>query len=130
MKEALDKKLVEKYPTLFADRYKSEMETAMCGGFECGDGWFNIIDTLCSNIQQYIDFKAERKEPVSQVVVFQVKEKFGGLRFYINGGDDTIDQLISFAEDMSYRTCDVCGNVGTVRTDGWIKTRCDDHEEA
>jgi len=127
MNKELDEQLVKKYPKIFADRNKNETETAMCWGFECGDGWFNIIDALCSNIQQYIDFKAERNEPVSQAVAFQVKEKFGGLRYYINGGDDTIDQLISFAEDMSYRTCDVCGNVGTVRDEGWIKTRCDRH---
>ena len=47
MREELDKKLVEKYPEIFRDRYGDMRTTAMCWGFECGDGWYNIIDTLC-----------------------------------------------------------------------------------
>jgi len=54
MNEHLDKYLCEKYPKIFADRDKSPKETCMCWGFP-GDGWFFIIDTLCSNIQHHID---------------------------------------------------------------------------
>ncbi|NBP04388.1 MAG: hypothetical protein EBU90_30760 [Proteobacteria bacterium] len=37
-------------------------ETCMCWGFECGDGWFAILDALCSNIQWYIDRPPRVKE--------------------------------------------------------------------
>lgn len=74
MKEELDKQLCERYPKLFAQRGKSMQETAMCWGFECGDGWYNIIDKLCANIQSHIDnhnrgrqFSLEYNQMVEQV---------------------------------------------------------------
>lgn len=62
MRELFDKTLCEKYPKIFANRHASPSQTAMCWGFECGDGWYNIIDTLCSNIQKHIDTRAEERE--------------------------------------------------------------------
>ncbi|CAB4129879.1 hypothetical protein UFOVP116_159 [uncultured Caudovirales phage] len=59
MREDLDKLLCEKYPKMFVNRDKHMSETCMCWGFCCGDGWFNIIDTLCGHIQHYIDWAEE-----------------------------------------------------------------------
>jgi hypothetical protein len=55
MKNELDQQLCEKFPKLFKNRYGDMTTTAMCWGFECGDGWYEIINSLCSNIQHYID---------------------------------------------------------------------------
>ena len=65
----------------------------------------------------------------SQVVVIQVKEKFGTLRFYYDGGDDHIHGLVRMAEAMSSVTCETCGVPGKQRSGGWIRTLCDFHEE-
>lgn len=139
MHKDLDKALVEKYPKIFADRNGDMRETAMCWGFECGDGWYNIIDMLCFNIQNHIDRHenarkqsvAEGKVPtvshVQQVVATQVKEKYGTLRFYYIGGDEIVDSLVRYAEDMSCVTCEVCGKPGKSNDGGWIKTLCDEH---
>lgn len=62
MREDLDKQLVERYPKLFAQRGKSMRETAMCWGMECGSGWYNIINMLCSNIQSHIDNKNRSRQ--------------------------------------------------------------------
>jgi len=60
--------------------------------------------------------------------VYQVKEKFGGLRFYIGKGTDDIFKRIQLAEDESYKLCEVCGKPGEERNPfGWIKTLCDEH---
>lgn len=56
MKKEHDDYLCQKYPKIFADRYKPMIETCMCWGFEHGNGWFNIIDQLCANIQGHIDW--------------------------------------------------------------------------
>lgn len=56
MRKELDQELCEKYPLIFADRYKPMTETCMCWGFDCGEGWFSLLDTLCSNIQHHIDW--------------------------------------------------------------------------
>ncbi len=134
MKEELDKLLCEKYPKIFRDRNAPMTETAMCWGFEIGDGWYQIIDSLCGNIQHYIDWKQEQKEKYGrgdgchQVVVTQVKEKFGGLRFYYTGGDDEISGMVRMAESWAEHTCEECGKPGQMRTGGWIRTLCDEHE--
>jgi len=135
MRDELDSSLVAKYPKMFQNRYKSMQETAMCWGFECGDGWYNILNSLCANIQSHIDWKQEQKEKYNrgdgcpQVVVDQVKEKFGGLRFYYHGGDNVVDGMVRMAESWAACTCETCGESGTLRGGGWIRTLCDKHEE-
>jgi hypothetical protein len=135
MKEELDKKLCEKYPKIFKNRNGSMQETCMCWGFSHDDGWYDIVDSLCASIQNHINNKRYQFREMSQedfdeehqVVAAQVKEKFGGLRFYIDGGDDWVYGAISMAESMSYRTCEVCGAPGKTRGTGWIRTTCDEH---
>lgn len=141
MSPELDSKLCEKYPKIFVDRHADMRTTAMCWGFDCDDGWYNIIDVLCARIQSHIDHTNERREyllssnpynhkipdEVQQVVAVQIKEKFGGLRFYTNGGDSAVDAMISVAEALSYRTCETCGSPGKSRNSGWIRTLCDKH---
>jgi hypothetical protein len=129
MKEELDRQLCEKYPLIFADRNKSMQETCMCWGFEHGDGWYNIIDSLCANIQNHIDWQNRQGEKVPQVVATQVKEKFGTLRFYYNGGDDVIDGMVRMAESWSAVACEECGAPGTQNNQGWIKTLCETHRK-
>ena len=61
MKQELDKLLCEKYPKMMVNRNKDMKETCMCWGFECGDGWFNILDQLMSQIQHHIDWKEKQR---------------------------------------------------------------------
>ena len=62
MKQELDKLLCEKYPKMMVNRLKPMQETCMCWGFECGDGWFNILDQLMGNIQHHIDWKEKQRK--------------------------------------------------------------------
>lgn len=141
MKDELDSLLCKKYPKIFADRNAPMTETCMCWGFAIDDGWYNIVNQLCSNIQGHIDWRNSQRELllkdnpynrpipdlVPQVVAEQVKEKFGTLRFYYRGGDDYISGLVSMAESMSGVTCEICGAPGHQRGEGWIYTACDEH---
>jgi hypothetical protein len=134
MKQELDQLLCEKYPKMMVNRDKSMMETCMCWGFECGDGWFTILDQLMGNIQHHIDWNNKNFEKgykqykqVPQVTLDQVKEKFGTLRFYYQGGDDEISGMVRMAESMSAVTCEQCGNPGTTGGQGWITTLCETH---
>lgn len=135
MREELDEALCKKYPKIFKMRNGSIQETCMSWGFEHGDGWYDLLDTACSNIQHHVDWK-RKSEPfagmsdaefdeIHQPVAAQVKEKFGGLRFYVDNCDDYVRGVVAMTESMSYRICEVCGNVGTRRGGGWIKTLCD-----
>ena len=129
MKRELDQLLCERYPRMMVNRNKSMIETCMCWGFECGDGWFNILDQLMANIQHHLDWKNKSGLVVDQVTLDQVKEKFGTLRFYYSGGDDTIDGMVRLAESMTSVTCEECGNPGTQNSSGWITTLCETHRK-
>lgn len=94
---------------------------------ECGNGWFRMLDKLCSLIEHEI--KRVPKELNGKLYAAQVKEKFGGLRFYMEESTPFIDGAISLAEDMSFTICEVCGNVGKPRNFSWVRTLCDHHEE-
>ena len=130
MKQELDKLLCERYPKMMVNRNLPMQETCMCWGFECGDGWFNILDQLMGNIQHHIDWKNKKEEVVAQVTLDQVKEKFGTLRFYYTGGDDVIDGMVRMAESMSGVTCEECSNPGKRIGGGWVTTLCEEHAKA
>jgi len=62
MKQELDKLLCEKYPKMMVNRNKNMQETCMCWGFDCGDGWYNILNQLMGNIQHHIDWKEKQRK--------------------------------------------------------------------
>lgn len=105
-------------------------------------GWQPIVSTLSIAIQQHIDLTNQQIkcmedrgqtptiQRVTQVTVAQVKEKFGTLRFYYDGGDDYIDGLVEMAEHWAGNTCEECGKPGHLRYDlPWHKTLCEEHYE-
>jgi hypothetical protein len=122
----------------FVEKLKAEFPLMYThGDVYVGPGWQNIIFALSREIQAHIDhvnsycdkYPDNKVERVEQVTVEQVKEKFGGLRFYYSGGDSFIDGLVSMAEVWACDTCEVCGNPGTLRDLPWMKTLCDEHFE-
>lgn len=88
-------------------------------GFECGDGWRGILGQLITKIKE-LDGKSG---VVTQIA--QVKEKFGGLRFYPLAGAGTgVWKLITDYEEKSYGVCEFTGsqtNVG-LWTYQWMST--------
>jgi hypothetical protein len=118
--ELFAKKMEERFPKMFEGKY---------GGFAVGAGWYPILEILCSNIQHHLDWKEKQGNPVPQVTVSQIKEKFGGLRFYYDGGDDEISGMVRMAEAWADASCEECGAPGKSRNGGWIRTLCDKHEE-
>jgi hypothetical protein len=90
-----------------------------------------LILWLSRYLQNYIDQQnawaekyPENYAKVDQVVVAQVKEKFGTLRFYTDGGNENTQSVIAFAEYISGYICETTGNTGDVgyNKKGWIKT--------
>ena len=57
----------------------------------------------------------------------QVKQKLGGLRFYMNYSNEKMEKLISKASQKSYKICEDCGEEGKLRTENrrWTRTLCD-----
>lgn len=65
------------------------------------------------------------------IEILQIKEKFGGLRFYVGEVPANlyfrVNNAISLAEAASFATCEECGEPGKRRGGGWIRTLCDAH---
>ena len=124
MRKELEQRLVERWPHWFnigGDiRY-----TAMARGFTHDDGWFDILWRLCEDLEPLVMEMERAGGPKFEVL--QVKEKFGGLRFYVNCRNDGIRKRIDAAIQESFRTCEICGQPGTLREGRCIKTLCDEH---
>jgi hypothetical protein len=122
MKKELEDQIISIAPYMY--RYAgwdNPHLSLMCFGFECGDGWFDILKHLTEEITKV--------DPYKECKVFQVKEKYGTLRFYIEDGNDEIDKLIENAEKKTLVTCEECGKIGTLRTDRWWRVTCDECEK-
>jgi len=113
--------LTEKYSHLFI---KDELSPFPMFGFECSIGWYDLLNELLENIDIYLKTESG-KELVEGFFITQIKEKFGSLRFYYEGGDNYIYSLVSTAENLSDRTCEFCGSTEDIMTSkGWIITAC------
>ena len=105
-------------------------------GIEIKSGWFNLIWRLSETIDAY------HKTNMSKYIrlrVVQVKQKFGGLRYYVDFKADKFTEedekditrlmgMIWFAESLSFSTCEVCGEPGE-RTNEllYVQTLCPKH---
>jgi len=134
MNEEHTKKLIELFPWMDNIPY----------GIGVGDGWYDLIYTLCANIDQGIKYDNEciqryKDNPegftwkpndtlLEYPKVDQIKEKFGGLRFYCStpvGSRYEFRGMIQLAESISFTICEDCGNKGTQNKQGHIRTLCD-----
>ncbi len=125
MRKELEQRLIERWPTWF--NTKGDIRhTAMPRGFMHDDGWFDILWRLCEDLEPLVA-EFERTSG-HKFEVLQVKEKFGGLRFYVNRRENAaIDERIRAAQEESFHTCEICGQPGTLREGRCIKTLCDEH---
>ena len=113
--------LLVKYPKLYAK----------LSYFECESGWINLIDELSGKLEE-INNKYTNFE--DRIYAVQVKQKFGGLRFYCYSTENIAkedyelkDKLIEEAEKASYTICEVCSKPATqTKSGGWISTLCEE----
>jgi len=102
----------------------------MAFGFDCEKGWYPIIEEAFNKMEKVIEKmpKKERKHFQKHFEIFQVKQKLGGLRIYVNIYTDEIIEIINDAEIKAEKTCEVCGKPGELReVNHWYFTNCDEH---
>lgn len=126
MKKSLENKILLRCPIIYRRRHDGPMHNLMFFGFECGNGWFQIIHDLSVSIEDLAErLKADGISEEQLTCVSQVKEKFGGLRFYVDNLYEDMANLIDAAEALSKETCDACGELGKRQyVNGWLRTIC------
>jgi hypothetical protein len=90
---------------------------------ECGTGWSSLIDPL------------EKRCDELGGLIYCIKEKYAGLRFYYDPGGngtesewDAFEEAVDQAEADSKKICEMCGKAGKVMRSGqWYKTVCAEH---
>lgn len=80
-----------------------------------GAGWKQIVDALAAACER------------DGVAIRQVKEKYGGLRFYTDVCSERLQSMIDGGEHLSVITCEHCGKPGQIRDLPWTLTLCDEH---
>lgn len=74
-------------------------------GIECGEGWKGIYQPIIDYIEDY----NKDKEGEDKIEIYQIKEKFGTLSFYVSKKTDELRKMIEDAEAESYHVCEICG---------------------
>ena len=131
MSPELEEKLYEDFPSLFANR--ESKHSPMAFGCEHGDGWHGIILAACKLIDTHTNRRTQggvtcdvfTLETKPSFHFTQIKEKFGTLRLYHEGGDSYCQGVISMAEAVSAVTCERCGAPGETNDSGWLSTLCE-----
>ena len=130
MREELEQELHELAPTFLKDMGGDPMETCMAFGCECEDGWFSILERLCTEVEKLNNNMAQAK-----FICQQIKSKFGELRVYwaiepvenrtmYEDEYKQMTELVNKAEQEALNTCEFCGKT-PARMDHRI-VLCDD----
>ncbi len=119
MNSILENDFINTYRELFppADIMSDETKSCMYWGLAVGDGWAPLLE------KAFKRFMLLEEKPL----LAQVKEKFGTLRLYLDNATDEAYKIAEEAEEESEHTCEICGEPGKLRTDGWFVTYCDFH---
>jgi hypothetical protein len=130
MEPDLAKKLFDDFPDIL-NKSDDPTKSCMFWGIDCGDGWYLLLRELCEEIRAIC-----KERPGTTCRAAQVKEKFGGLRFYVDILEpddeesltfDRIHEKIGEYERKSTTICEKCGAAGQIRKMRWIMTLCDKH---
>jgi hypothetical protein len=123
MKQEYAEQLLRRFPQLYRAKEDASFRAPLQFGFEVYDGWFELIWELSESLEMLAEKEGRREKDWPAVV--QVKEKFGGLRYYSLNLSEEMRSLIGRAEEKSFHVCEDCGAPGqTYSADGWLVTRC------
>lgn len=128
MDQVLSDRLIVAFPRLYQRWQGRDMRQVWRTrqDFECGNGWFALLWQLSAQLDTLI--AALPTVDQDAYAPTNIKEKFGGLRFYLTKRTPEMDRAIRQAEGESIRTCEQCGMPGMrLKQDQLILTRCPEH---
>lgn len=125
-----NKKLIEEYPFLlprnrFSDETADDYDYSYTELDDMPDGWRKAFGAqLLKELKEIL----EKGNCLNEYRICQIKEKFGGLRWYDNGIlqsiSDEYDRWLEKYENLSFETCIHCGEKAVGFTRGWIMPYC------
>ena len=128
MDQIFSDRLITAFPQLYRTWQERKMQEVWHTrqDFECGNGWFELLWQLSTHLEAVLVALPEGER--AAYAPTNVKEKLGGLRFYLTTYTPEMERAISRAEGQSIQTCEECGKPGARhQKDGIIRTRCAEH---
>ena len=126
MKNENAESLIAKFPRLYRKVKSAGSIVPMGFGFECGDGWVDILCDLSAAIEARAAAAGLDRDSAKWPAADQVKEKFGELRYYLTTPEGLdVGDLVAEAWKKSSVTCEHCGEPGRMRDGVWLSTVCD-----
>ena len=127
-----NKELLEKYPWLYP---VSEYTGKPLENYDYSFTWMDDIPlgwniAFGKQMVEELGALLEKYNYQDEYSICQIKEKFGGLRWYDNGfpteGYEEYKEWLDKYEELSYKTCIDCGKPAKYFTRGWITPICED----
>lgn len=122
-------KLYAAFPRLYRGRSKPPEVSSMAMGFDCNDGWFDLIWNLSQAIEDVARRDGHDPQSEDWPEAAQVKQKVGALRFHLAKNTNTFAALVDNAMKASEEICEVCGAPGAMSADiqSGVRTVCNEH---
>ena len=117
MNTDLTDRLYNDFPQLYLGHTKPTAESSMSWGFQCDDGWYELIYSLSRQLTDYA-----KAHPDKIIEAFEVKEKFGWLRFHLVEADEATFEIIEQACVRSSATCELTGEPGVLCVESFNRT--------
>lgn len=122
-----NKKLLKQYPWLQPrNRFTDELipnDDNHTELDEMPEGWrIAFAEEMCKEIHEVL----LKTNSVDSYRVLQVKEKYGRLCWYHTFAPDELEPIINKYEEISKKTCIVCGRPATKIHKNWIGPLCDE----
>ena len=127
-----NKELLEKYPWLYP---VSEYTGKPLEDYDYSFTWMDDIPlgwniAFGKQMVEELGALLEKYNYQDEYSICQIKEKFGGLRWYDNGfpteGYEEYKEWLDKYEELSFKTCIDCGKPAKYFTRGWITPICED----
>lgn len=112
---------------LFKTCFPLSTKEMICGGV--GVGWYQLVAEVLQPIEDEngrLTWDAPDPSCVKLIEVAQIKEKFGGLRLYVDNAPVWVNELVSKAEAKAWTICCNCGESGAIKPSNyWLETLCE-----
>ena len=118
--------LVERYPIFMRGIGGTFRPELRFGVFECGDGWFEILDRFCFQCESSVRYTVERKSEhiKDQALLVRIKNKFGEMRISVAQSNPHISRCSTVAQMHARETCELCGLPGHMTRGRWLQVLC------
>lgn len=122
--------LIQKYPFLlprnaWTDMLPDDYDYTYTMLDQMPSGWRDAFgEQMCAEI--WAELCKLDKADRDSYRVYEIKEKYGELRWYGSFCTVELDRIIDKYVELSLRTCIICGKPATVIATGWVSPYCDE----